>query len=107
MVRGGATKNSDVKDYLRAKGFRWDGRAFAWTTYLDREDFTEILRTLRASFGCEIVPKEGLDPNYILDLDPLTCPDCGSMNVTPPSGHKLAKCDSCHLAFDTMEENCA
>lgn len=34
----------------------------------------------------------------------LTCPECGSTNVTPPHGHHLAKCDSCHVAFDTMED---
>lgn len=30
----------------------------------------------------------------------LKCPECGSENVTPAFGHKLNKCDSCHLAFD-------
>lgn len=34
----------------------------------------------------------------------LVCPQCGSENVTPPHGHHLAKCDSCHLAFDTMDD---
>lgn len=35
----------------------------------------------------------------------LKCPKCKSTNVTPASGHKLNKCDSCHLAFDSAEES--
>lgn len=31
----------------------------------------------------------------------LRCPKCKSKNVTPAFGHKLNKCDSCMLAFDT------
>lgn len=35
----------------------------------------------------------------------LACPRCGSTSVTPPHGHHLAKCDSCHFAFDTMDDD--
>ncbi|MBK6906310.1 MAG: hypothetical protein IPH08_04075 [Rhodocyclaceae bacterium] len=35
----------------------------------------------------------------------LVCPDCKSTNVTPGIGHLLHKCDSCHLAFETWDED--
>ncbi|MBK6639637.1 MAG: hypothetical protein IPG34_19640 [Rhodocyclaceae bacterium] len=35
----------------------------------------------------------------------LVCPDCKGTNVTPGIGHLLHKCDSCHLAFETWDED--
>lgn len=69
MVRGGATKDQAVKECLAMHGFRWDGRRYAWTTYLDRQDFGRILKILRDLHGCEVVPKDGMDENYIINLD--------------------------------------
>jgi len=69
MLRGGATKNSAVKDFIREQGFRWDGSTYAWTHYLDRSDFGPILKTLRDEYGCEVVPKKDLPAEYLLDLD--------------------------------------
>jgi len=69
MVRGGATRNPDVKDALKIAGFRWDYTRKAWTSYMDRQDFGSVLRALRDIFGCEVVPKAGMDENYIIDLD--------------------------------------
>lgn len=69
MIRGGATRDPDVKSFLRKLGFHWDGMRYAWTHYLDRQDFGGILLRLREEFGCEIVPKADMDPNYIIDID--------------------------------------
>lgn len=69
MVRGGAINNPNVKAYLKARGFIWQGKpVFAWTHYMHADDFREILLYLR-SLGCDVVPKRGLDPNYVLDLE--------------------------------------
>jgi hypothetical protein len=69
MLRGGATRQPDVKDAIKAAGFRWDGRSHAWTTYLDRSDLGPILVDLRDRLGCEVEPKAGMDESYLLDLD--------------------------------------
>jgi hypothetical protein len=69
MVRGGATRDPEVKDALKIAGFRWDHARKAWTTYMDRQDFGSVLRGLRDIFGCEVVPKADMDSNYIIDLD--------------------------------------
>jgi hypothetical protein len=69
IIRGGATRDEQVKSYLRERGFRWDGTRYAWTHYLDRSDFGPILKTLRDVFGCEVVAKADMDKNYIIDLD--------------------------------------
>jgi hypothetical protein len=69
MLRGGATKDPAVKDFIKAEGFRWDGQRHAWAHYMYRDDFTKVLSALRDMFGCEIVPKEGMDPNYTIDLE--------------------------------------
>ena len=74
MLRGGATKDEAVKDFIRAEGFRWQmsGRAsYAYEHYMDRSDLGPVLKRLRDEFGCEVIPKEGMDTNYILDLDDL------------------------------------
>jgi len=68
MVRGGGTQIPEVKEFLKAEGFRWGGR-YAWEHYLDRQDFGAILKTLRDRFGLEVVPKDGMDSNYLIDLD--------------------------------------
>ena len=69
LVRGGATRDPGVKEFLRERGFRWDGSRYAWSHYLDRTDFAEILIALRDDFGCEVVPKADMDANYIIDLE--------------------------------------
>lgn len=35
----------------------------------------------------------------------LVCPDCWSTNVTSGRGGRLHKCNSCHLAFETWDED--
>lgn len=46
----------------------------------------------------------GIDPNK--KEAGLKCPNCGSTeSVTPGFGHKLNKCDACHFAFDTDEDD--
>jgi hypothetical protein len=69
MVRGGATRDPEVKSFLKEQGFMWDGDKFAWYTYLDRSEFGPILKTLRDHYGCEVVPKSGMDESYLIDLD--------------------------------------
>ncbi len=72
--------------------------------------------SLKAASGCSV--KDCTSPveetlngkpyckKHLWGIDPkkktagIKCPECGSTNVTPASGHKLNKCDSCHWAFD-------
>lgn len=75
MIRGGATKLPEIKGYLKDQGFRWDGARYAYATYLWRAEFGPILKALRDDWGLEVVPKVGMDTNYIIDLDD---PDFGS-----------------------------
>lgn len=46
-----------------------DGSRFAWTTYMNGPEFRDVLLALRDTLGCEVVPKDDLDANYIIDLD--------------------------------------
>lgn len=69
MVRGGATRDPEVKSYLKAQGFVWDGSSYAWQHYLDRSDLGPVLVHLRDELGCEVLAKEGMDPSYLLDLE--------------------------------------
>lgn len=68
MLRGGGLKRSGVLGWLREEGFRWNSRSYAWESYKDVSDFRRILNILREAYGCEIHAKEGLDPNYVIDL---------------------------------------
>lgn len=68
MVRGGGTRDPEVKEFLRNVGFRWDDLRFAWATYLDKSDFRDVLLKLQ-EMGLEVVPKKDLDPKYAIDLD--------------------------------------
>lgn len=69
MLRGGATKDAEVKSYLKEQGFRWDGGSYAWQTYMDRSDLGPVLKHLRDELQCEVLPKDGMDESYLLDLD--------------------------------------
>jgi hypothetical protein len=68
MIRGGATRDPEVKKTIQAIGFRWDGDRHAWTSYEYGPEFAAHLRRLR-DLGCEIQPKADLAEDYILDLD--------------------------------------
>jgi len=72
MLRGGGLKISGVLGYLREQGFRWqmsDRPSYAYENYMYADELRTILCVLRDSYGCEVVPKEGMDENYIIDLD--------------------------------------
>jgi hypothetical protein len=70
MIRGGATRDPDVRAFLKEKGYRWNGQRFCWEWYSpSNADFRDILVELRDRFGCEVVPKEGLDAAYVIDLE--------------------------------------
>ena len=69
MIRGGATRDPDVKQYLREQGFRWDGTSHAWTSYMDRLDLAPVLRTLRDVHGCTVDPKDDMPAEYLIDID--------------------------------------
>jgi hypothetical protein len=69
MIRGGATKDADVKAYLKSHGMSWDGGIYAYTQYLDRRELGAILKSLRDDYGCEVMPKDTMDLNYRIDLD--------------------------------------
>lgn len=69
MLRGGATRDDDVRDLLRARGYRWEmsGRgSHAWETYEDRSDLAETLTQLR-ELGCEVLAKKTMDPGYLIE----------------------------------------
>jgi len=68
MIRGGATKRDDVREFLKAEGFRWGSR-YAWEHYLNRREFGAILKRLRDDFNCDVQPKAGMDSSYLIDLD--------------------------------------
>ena len=90
MLRGGGLKVSGVKGFLRERDFKWDGRLFAWTTYMNAPEFRTILRILRDAYGCEIMPKPDMDANYVLDLDKqerISCPFCGDPSVRADVPH--------------------
>jgi hypothetical protein len=69
MLRGGGLKVSGVLGYLRECGFRWNGARYAWEHYMYKDEFRDILLVLRTAYGCEVIPKSDLDPNYIIDLE--------------------------------------
>lgn len=69
MIRGGATKLPEVREFLKAEGFYWDGSRYAWEHYLGRQEFGPILKNLRDRFGCEVIPKDTMDSSYLIDLD--------------------------------------
>ena len=69
IIRGGATKDADVKDFIKRCGFRWDGSLYGYKHYLNRSDLGPILQTLRDEYGCEVLPKADMDTNYRLNLD--------------------------------------
>jgi hypothetical protein len=69
IIRGGATKLPEIKGFLKDEGFRWDGQLYGYTSYRHAEEFRQLLKRLRDDWGCEVLPKSNLDPNYIIDLD--------------------------------------
>lgn len=101
MIRGGATCDPEIRAYLRDEcKLTWDGTRYAWTSYLDRLDLGPILKTLRDRFGCDVMPKGGMDSNFILDLDnpnfsrpgEKTCIECGAPAVSDGLGDLCANC---------------
>lgn len=70
FIRGGATRDDDVKAFLRSQGFHFSMEDHGWKHYLHRDDLALVLVTLRDRFGCDVVAKGDLDPGYIIeDLD--------------------------------------
>lgn len=70
LIRGGGTRDPQVKDYLQRMGFQWEGSpTFAWKSYMHADELRDVLKTCRDIYNCDVVPKSGIDPNYIIDLD--------------------------------------
>lgn len=69
MLRGGATRDPEIQQYLRDAGFRWDGSLYAYKNYMDGGSFATLLMIMRDEFACDVQPKSDLDANYILDLE--------------------------------------
>src|SRR5580765_8806613 len=61
MLRGGGLNVSGVKGFLRERDFRWDYSLHAWTSYLNAPELRSLLNILRTAYGCEILPKVGMD----------------------------------------------
>lgn len=68
MIRGGATRQPGIKEFLKREGFQWNSQRYAWEHYLNRRELGKLLVTLRDQYGCEIRPKDGMDAAYLLDL---------------------------------------
>lgn len=71
LLRGGGTRDQAVKDFLKQSegGWHWDGQYHAYKSYMYGEQLTQVLVGLR-DLGYDIVPKDNMDPAYVLDLDP-------------------------------------
>ena len=67
MVRGGATKDPGVRADLKAAGFSWDSTTYSWRSYMGRDEFATILRSLVATHGCEAVLKSGSDDARLVE----------------------------------------
>lgn len=68
MLRGGATKDSAVRDYLKSLRFMWNPQRFAWENYMYKSELVDVLLHLRDELGCEVIPKTDIDPSYVVDL---------------------------------------
>jgi len=68
-IRGGATKDQAVREFLKSERFTWNFTRYGWEHYLNRREFGAILKRLRDEFGCEVIPKQGMDWAYVIDLD--------------------------------------
>ena len=68
-IRGGATKDPYVRQYLKARGFWYAHEKHGWESAMYADEFLKILVALRDHHGCEVVPKANMDANYVIDLD--------------------------------------
>ena len=60
MLRGGATKDPEVKAAIKDHGFGWDGTLHAWRSYMYDDEFQAVLDDLATRFPeVTIKPKEG------------------------------------------------
>lgn len=60
MLRGGATRDPEVKAAIKAHGFMWDGARHAWRTYMYDDEFAAVLADLADRFPeVAIRPKDG------------------------------------------------
>jgi hypothetical protein len=75
LIRGGATKQPEIRALLKQEGFQWDSGIHAWKSYKDRTDFGALLRVLRDEYDCNVMPKDSMDHSYRIDLD---APEFGS-----------------------------
>jgi hypothetical protein len=92
MIRGGGARNAEVQEFLKAEGFRWGSR-YAWENYLNRREFGAVLKTLRDSFGCTILPKDTMDSSYLIDLDSETFGRPDPIEPVPGTGKQLRRKD--------------
>lgn len=93
MLRGGGTRDSKVKAFLKQNKFRWDGEKHAWTHYLHGPEFKKILLQLK-KMGHDVRPKQGMDSNYVIRLegvlseisvgDKIVVPDRQGYTLTDP-----------------------
>lgn len=66
-IRGGGTRDPEVKTYLKGEGFYWNGSRHAWESAMYADDLTTLLSALKGK-GYAVVPKDDMDPSYILDI---------------------------------------
>lgn len=67
MIRGGATRDLAIREFLKSERFTWDAQRYAWVHYLNRPECAAILAKLRDEYGCTIEAKSDLDTNYRIE----------------------------------------
>ena len=67
-LRGGGTRDPWVKTFLKACGFYWNPTQHGWESAMYKPELWKLLSFLQSQ-GCEIQPKSGMDPNYVIDLE--------------------------------------
>lgn len=69
-LRGGGTKDPDVKLFLAYLDFHWDSEKHGYVSYMYGIEFKEALLKIKEEFPeMEIVPKADMNPDYVLDLE--------------------------------------
>lgn len=63
ILRGGATRDPEVKARMREAGFSYDETLHGYRTYLYDDDFAAAIRTIVDGIdGVTVKPKDGTDP---------------------------------------------
>jgi hypothetical protein len=67
-IRGGGTRDQQVKDFLKEQGYWYAPEKHGWESAAYKADLLPILLKLK-EMGYNVIPKEGMDPGYVIDLN--------------------------------------